>query len=50
MLKTQWFDENATQAKNVIFQQYLDIMQARMGGKHLKDMKRMRKEKYVSSL
>merc|ERR1719356_1908983 len=26
-------------------EQYLDIMQARMGGKHLKDMKRMRKEK-----
>jgi len=26
-------------------QQYLDIMQARMGGKHLKDMKRMRAQK-----
>ena len=35
---------------NIQLQQYLDIMQARMGGKHLKDMKRMRKEKYVSSL
>ena len=33
---------------NIQLQQYLDIMQARMGGKHLKDMKRMRKEKYVS--
>ena len=29
-------------------QQYLDIMQARMGGKHLKDMKRMRTQKYKS--
>ena len=35
---------------NIQLQQYLDIMQARMGGKHLKDMKRMRKEKYVSLL